>query len=122
MFKPFRLGLILFFGLLLSFTWQADSLLGLNLGGRVGAKSAACSVGPCLCASMNMAGQPASALPGNWQTRFFYNGALLVTENFTISANPNVAVSDHRITGNTPANDCTPPPLKTNFAPTDQTV
>jgi|GEM_PF-2331799 len=40
----------------------------------------------CFWTSIDIAGQPAASLPGNWQVRVFYNGTLIVTDNFTISA------------------------------------
>lgn len=32
------------------------------------------------------AGQPPAAFPGNWQVHVFYNGARILTENFTIAS------------------------------------
>lgn len=73
----------------------------------------------CFSAFIFIAGQQAASLPGAWQTRVFYNNALQFTENFTIGVSGAITITDRRMTGNTPANDCTPPPVKTNFAPTD---
>lgn len=73
----------------------------------------------CFSAFIFIAGQQAASLPGAWQTRVFYNNVLQFTENFTIGVSGAVTITDRRMTGNTPANDCTPPPVKTNFAPTD---
>lgn len=42
----------------------------------------------CASALIFIAGQAAASLPGNWQVRFIYNGAPLLTENFTISPAP----------------------------------
>ncbi len=39
----------------------------------------------CLFAWIEIAGQQAASLPGNWQARLFYNGALTLIENFTIA-------------------------------------
>src|SRR5262245_18424780 len=77
----------------------------------------------CLWPSIAIAGQSPATLLGNWQARVFYNGTQILTENFTVNASPSaVTITDRRMTGTTPANDCTPPPTKTNFAPTDQTA
>lgn len=40
----------------------------------------------CFWGGINIAGTQAASLPGNWQARLLYNGALLLTENFTITA------------------------------------
>jgi len=40
----------------------------------------------CFWGGINIAGTRAASLPGNWQARLLYNGALLLTENFTITA------------------------------------
>ncbi|MBK9316852.1 MAG: choice-of-anchor D domain-containing protein [Acidobacteria bacterium] len=40
----------------------------------------------CFWGGINIAGTQAALLPGNWQVRLLYNGALLMTENFTIAA------------------------------------
>ncbi|MEP7270242.1 MAG: BACON domain-containing carbohydrate-binding protein [Acidobacteriota bacterium] len=40
----------------------------------------------CSWAGINIAGTAAASLPGNWKARLFYNGVLLITENFTIAA------------------------------------
>ncbi len=40
----------------------------------------------CFWGGINIAGTRAASLPGAWQVRLFYNGALLVTENFIITA------------------------------------
>ncbi len=40
----------------------------------------------CFWGGINIAGTRAASLPGNWQIRLLYNGALLLTENFTIAA------------------------------------
>jgi hypothetical protein len=75
----------------------------------------------CFWASMAIAGQPAASLFGNWQARVFYNGTQILIENFTISGSGGaVTITDRRMTGTTPPNNCAPPPVKTNFAPTDQ--
>lgn len=42
----------------------------------------------CFWNGIEIAGQPAASLPGNWQVRVFYNGTLLTTDNFTITAAP----------------------------------
>ena len=39
----------------------------------------------CVFSSIPIAGQPAAALPGNWQVRFSYSGVPMLTTNFTIS-------------------------------------
>jgi len=40
----------------------------------------------CFWGGINIAGTGAASLPGNWQVRVLYNGAQLLTENFTITA------------------------------------
>jgi hypothetical protein len=40
----------------------------------------------CVWDAIDIAGQPAASLPGIWQVRVFFKDALIVTENFTISA------------------------------------
>lgn len=42
----------------------------------------------CFWDGMSIAGQAAANLPGNWQVRVFYNGTLLTTDNFTLTAAP----------------------------------
>jgi hypothetical protein len=76
----------------------------------------------CFSAFIFIAGQAAASAPGAWQTRVFYNNVLQFTENFTIGVSGAVTITDRRMTGTTPANDCAPPPVKINFAPTDQTA
>ncbi|MFN0121748.1 MAG: cohesin domain-containing protein [Blastocatellia bacterium] len=39
----------------------------------------------CFWDAIDIAGQAAASLPGAWQVRVFYNDALLVTDNFTIT-------------------------------------
>jgi hypothetical protein len=39
----------------------------------------------CFWASINIAGQPAANLPGNWEIRVFYNNVFLATGPFTIT-------------------------------------
>lgn len=39
----------------------------------------------CAWEGIQIAGQPAAQLPGNWQVRVIYNGSLLLTGQFTIS-------------------------------------
>jgi uncharacterized protein (TIGR03437 family) len=43
----------------------------------------------CAWDSIPIAGGPAASLPGNWQVRVFYNGALILTENFSITVPDN---------------------------------
>lgn len=43
------------------------------------------SGGVCFWAGMNIAGQQAASLPGNWQVRVYYKNALIATDNFTIN-------------------------------------
>ncbi|MEP7274400.1 MAG: choice-of-anchor D domain-containing protein, partial [Acidobacteriota bacterium] len=74
----------------------------------------------CFWAFINIAGFEAASLPGLWEVRFTYNGALLATDTFTIRSGPAV-LTDHRVTGTAPL-DCTPPQIKTTFAPTDARV
>jgi uncharacterized protein (TIGR03437 family) len=45
----------------------------------------------CVTSWMDIASQPAASLPGNWQARVYYNGVLVVTENFTITGPVNPA-------------------------------
>jgi len=42
--------------------------------------------GVCIWAGINIAGTAAASIPGNWQVRVLYNGELLLTENFMITA------------------------------------
>ncbi|MGH9936877.1 MAG: choice-of-anchor D domain-containing protein, partial [Blastocatellia bacterium] len=72
----------------------------------------------CFWASLNIAGAPAASFTGNWQVRVFYNNALLFTDNFTISGG-GVRVTDHKMTGGPISGQCSPPPAKNSFAPTD---
>jgi uncharacterized protein (TIGR03437 family) len=39
----------------------------------------------CFWIGMNVAGQQAASLPGNWQVRVYYKDALIATDNFTIN-------------------------------------
>ena len=39
----------------------------------------------CFWAGINIAGQPAASLPGNWQARVYYKNVLINTDNFTIN-------------------------------------
>lgn len=74
----------------------------------------------CFSASVFIAGRAAATLPGAWQTRVFYNGALLLTENFTIGpAGGPVTVTDHKMTGGPIPDNCVAPAAKSTFAPTD---
>lgn len=74
----------------------------------------------CFSASVFIAGRAAASLPGAWQTRVFYNGAPLLTENFTIGpAGGPVTVTDHKMTGGPIPDNCVAPAAKTIFAPTD---
>ena len=75
----------------------------------------------CFWAYINIAGTPAASLLGTWEVRLTYNGTLLTSDTFTIR-NDTVVLTDHRITGSTPDNNCTAPPSKTSFAPTDARV
>ena len=74
----------------------------------------------CFSALIFIAGNVPASLPGAWQTRVFYNGALLTTENFIIGPTSGpVTVSDHRMTGGPIPANCVPPTTKSAFAPTD---
>ncbi|MEP7339380.1 MAG: choice-of-anchor D domain-containing protein, partial [Acidobacteriota bacterium] len=75
----------------------------------------------CFSPSIFIAGQAAASLPGAWQTRVFYNGAPLLTENFTIgpAGNP-VTVTDHKMTGGPIPDNCVAPAAKSTFTPTDE--
>ena len=75
----------------------------------------------CFWGFINIAGTPAASLLGTWEARLIYNGTLLTSDTFTIRADT-VVLTDHRITGSTPDNLCTAPPVKTSFAPTDARV
>jgi len=75
----------------------------------------------CFSASIFIAGQAAALLPGAWQTRVFYNGSLLLTENFTLGpASAPVTITDHQITGGPIPDNCVTPVAKSTFAPTDE--
>ncbi|MFN0112977.1 MAG: IPT/TIG domain-containing protein, partial [Blastocatellia bacterium] len=75
----------------------------------------------CFSALIFIAGQAAASLPGAWQTRVFYNGALLLTENFTIGpAGGPVTITDHKVTGGPIPDNCVSPTAKSTFAPTDE--
>jgi len=81
----------------------------------------------CVNDAIDIAGQPAASLPGNWQVRVFYNGTLIATDNFTISGGgaTQPTVLDHRVTGDElgPEAPCNPPPTpKSTFAPADPFV
>ncbi len=43
------------------------------------------SGGVCFWQGMNIAGDTAAALPGNWQARVYYKDVLIATDNFTIN-------------------------------------
>jgi hypothetical protein len=75
----------------------------------------------CFSATIFIAGSAAASLPGVWQTRVFYNGAPLLTENFTIGpAVAPVTVTDHKMTGGPIPDNCVAPAAKSAFAPTDE--
>ncbi|MBX3279174.1 MAG: carboxypeptidase regulatory-like domain-containing protein [Acidobacteria bacterium] len=79
--------------------------------------------GVCIAAFISIAGAPAASLPGAWEVRVTYNGAMLTSDAFTISNSSITAtVTEQRTTGDAPANNCATPTLKTSFAPTDERV
>jgi hypothetical protein len=77
----------------------------------------------CLSAFINISGFQAATLTGLWEVRVIYNGALLTTDSFTISnSSSTVTLTDHRITGAEPPNNCVAPTVKTTYSPTDDRV
>jgi len=75
----------------------------------------------CFSAFINISGTAAASLLGTWEVRLTYNGSPLTSDTFTIRSDT-VTLTDHRITGSTPADNCIAPPIKTSFAPTDASV
>jgi uncharacterized protein (TIGR03437 family) len=73
----------------------------------------------CNRISISIAGTQAAALIGNWQVRVFYNGALIVTDNFTITTASGINVTDSRTSAGPIPEDCDPPATKTAFLTTD---
>jgi hypothetical protein len=74
----------------------------------------------CFSASIFIAGRTPASLPGAWQTRVFYNGSLLLTENFNIGpAGGAVTITDHKMSGGPIPDNCVAPAAKSTFATTD---
>ncbi|MGH9847117.1 MAG: BACON domain-containing protein, partial [Blastocatellia bacterium] len=67
---------------------------------------------------LDIAGTPVASLPGNWQIRIFFNGALVLTESFTIGPQ-SIRVLNHKMTGGPIPTNCATPAPKFNFASTD---
>ena len=67
------------------------------------------SGGGCAWEGIPIAGNPAANLPGAWQVRVTYNGAQLLTTNFTIGNNPTPTPTPTQ----TPTPTPTPPPVPT---------
>jgi uncharacterized protein (TIGR03437 family) len=73
----------------------------------------------CFYVSISIAGTQAASLLGNWQARVYYNGALIVTDNFTISSGAGINVTDSRTSAGPIPDGCDAPVAKTAFLTTD---